>query len=375
MRDVLLGKGVLGRSPPALPTKRLVFQTLNFYLDKTIHYRRNLWRGVNGSFALIRYLSALNIPLHFDDDYYLWNVAEKALKVSNTLGFTSLYGPGRVHRPGIFYGPGVNEIIMVTTSVVAPEKARADWQNLEPLTVITHPYNDFTLPYLAGTGEGLRTTPILIAEEEEAPPTVVIHLDASLLAFQYKCWWEANVRDVVTDSVPGMNLFFHGWPLANLLRSHIDQTVANRAFARFLGQPIQEQVDPNPYYVNYQVAYVDRMLSELSQYLHTGRLSFDDVLTAIPMPSGLDYHARLRIPGLAYVTQVEWAIFMSQIRMLHFLLAYNQKEESKRNLTYVNYIRHWVIRMMNGRLFSQGLRGEDLDDAIELVRSRLMAYL
>ena len=164
-------------------------------------------------------------------------------------------------------------------------------------------------------------------------------------------------------------------PLANLLRSHLDVTLANRLMAQALGQPIDEQTDPNPFYVNFHPGLVDPMLAEARSFMARTNLSFDDWLSAIPCIYAEDFHQWLRLPDLAFTTQMEWAVFLARLPVLTFLVQYNAQLGSGYNKSYLNQIGHWVRRMLNGRLFGHGLRGEALEATVERVQQTIVPYL
>ncbi len=85
--------------------------------------------------------------------------------------------------------------------------------------------------------------------------------------------------------------------------------------------PVQDK-DPNPFYLNFRCDLVDRVIIETLQYMRSTRLTFDDWVSALPVVSASDYHEVLKLPELAFTSQVEWAIFISRMHVLGFLLAF-----------------------------------------------------
>jgi hypothetical protein len=363
MFDILKGPDRFSRSLPALPHKRQAVETLRFDLNKVISYRRGLGRKVDSNHLLVRLLGSLNVSLTLKDEPYVWGVMDNALALASSLRLTSAWGPGKVHTPGVFYGPGVEEVIVACIDPFDVTSARNQWEQLSPIRVMCHPYNDFTLPYLDGTGEGLT-----------GGGRAVLVINVAMLAFQHRCWWEHMVRGN-PDSPPSVNQFLAAYPLANLLNSHLDITLANRLMAQALDRPIVEQVDPNPFYVGYRHANIDSMLREALEYMRKRTLSFDDWISAIPQASVEDLHTWLALPDLAFTTQVEWAFFMARLPILGFLLAFNAQQDSTFNLQYVNQITHWVRRMRNGRLYNQGLRGDMAEQVLDDITQTIDPYL
>lgn len=363
MYDILKGPSRWQRFTPALPHARQAKESLRHAVDKTIAYRRREARRLPSQHPLTRLLDSLNVPLRLSDESYVEQVGQVAFKVTNPLKMTSAWGPGKVFEPGWCYGPGFQEVVIATVDSFNIPLARANWEELEPIRVLTHPIADFTLPHLDGHGEGI-----------DGGGLVVLTVNVPMLAFQHRCWWERYVKDN-PDSPPGMDLFFQAYPLANLLRGHLDLTLANRFEAYCFDQDFVLQDDPNPFYVNFQVKQVDAMFNDAKAYMQRTNLTFDDWLSVFPMVYVEDYHDRLALPDLAFITQVEWAIFLARLPVLQFLVQWNAQLDSRYNRSYLNQITHWVRRMKNGRLFGHGLRGETASVVLDRIDQTIVPYL
>lgn len=364
MQDIFLGKGPLIKTIPNPPYKRQAIDQLRFVTDKVIGYQQSLWKGVGGDHPLIGLILSFAYPLASNDDDFLWNASVNAFRISNAFHMTSLWGAGKVFHPGIFYGPDAHEVIMITTDDFDPKAARAHWRRLEPIQVVSHAINDFTLPMLDGSGHAVTQ-----------PGLVVIRLNYPMLLFQYKLWWETFVRDAPTDSKPGINLFIQDYPLANMLLSHMDVTMVNRFEAEVLKAPLVTQKDDNPFYLNFSPERVSKYFQGLAPSFESRRLSFDDWVTLLPTLTGRDYHHYFTFPDLPFVTQVEWALFLARLPTLSFLLQYNKAIGSEANKSYINQIKHWLLRMRNGRLFGHGLRGGELRRTLDRIDLVLAPYL
>lgn len=363
MRDILHGVNPLSRSVPALPHARQAMDRLRFQLERVIRFRRDMGRRIESQHLLMRLLGSLNVDMSLSDSDYLWAVSDQYPRILSQLKITSPYGPGGVHGPGPLYGDEVHEIWMYTDDPFDAAKARRDWESLIPIRILSHPYNALTLPYLDGSGEGVRGKGI-----------ACIVVNGPMLAFQHKVWWETVVRGN-PDSPPGLNQFFGAYPLANALGSHLDQTLANRLMAIALDEPIERQDDPNPFLVNFQTDVVDRTLNEALVFLRQKALSYDDTLSAFPQATVSDYHDWLKLPFDFFSTQTEWAAFVARLPLMHFLLAFDSDKGSRYNQGYRNAIAHWVRRMRSGRLAGHGLRGAGLRAVESAIDEQLAPFL
>lgn len=363
MIDILKGEGIYQRALPSPPSKRYAVEQLRFELEKVIKYRRGLPRKVGGQYLLLRLLQSLDTSITLGDQQYVWAIEDVALRIANSFRMTSLYGHGQP-LSGICYGDDVKEVWLAVTDSFDLSEARKQWEELMPIRVMSHPYNDFTLPYLDGTGEGLK-----------GGGWAVLEVNVPMLAFQYKCWWETYVKNA-PDSPPGLNLFFNRYPLANLLRSHLDITLLNRTMTMDMEGEIETQTDPNPFYVNFQQAgQSDRMILQALTFMQRTNFSFDDWLDCIPQACAPNVHEWLALPDMPFTTQVEWAYFVARLNVMGWLLAHNAKLDSAYNNLYVVNIRHWVQRMRNGRFFHQGLRGTDFDAIEAIINQTIDPYI
>jgi hypothetical protein len=365
MYDILKGQDVFQRALPSPPTRRWAVEQLRHELDKVIQYRRGNARRVDSDHLLVRLIESLDISVLLSDQDYVWGVSDNALRVANALKMTSMWGHGGPFSPGVFYSTFTTEVVIAVIDDFDVKEARKHWEDLMPIRVMTHPFNDLNLPYLDGYGDGLETI--------EGWAVTVVNIP--MLAFQHKCWWETYCKNN-PDSPPPISLFFGRYPLTNMLASHLDITLLNRTMAMDLEQPLQELKNANPFYVNFQQAgQTDRMIDYALTFMQRSNLSFDDWLDAVPQASVNNVHEWLALPDLRFVTQVEWAIFLARLPVMGWLLAHNAKLDSRYNNQYVINIRHWVQRMKSGRFFHQGLRGEQLAEVTRIIDQTIVPYI
>lgn len=364
MIDILKGPDRAQRGLPSPPTRRGATEQLKYDLNKVIDYRRDLVRRVESDHFLIRFLESLNINMDQTDQEYVWEVSDNALRVANAFNMTSMWGHGRPFSPGVFFGPEVNEVLIASIDDFDVKEASANWVDLRPIRPITHPYNDLSLPTLDGQGEGV----------EGIRGWAVLTINVPMLALQYKRWVETFVKGV--QDPPPNNLFLGRYPLANLLYGHLDLCLYNRLMALDMEDETQTLRNTNPFYLNFQQAgQTDRMIQYAVDFMQRGSYSFDDWLDCVPQVTATNVHEWLALPDLTFTSQVEWAIFLSRLPTMGWLLRHNAKVQSTRNNDYIVAIRHWVQRMRNGRFFHQGLQGALLRDVEGIVDNTIMPYI
>lgn len=349
------------RGLPVLPREGQAIGYLSTMLNKTIDYRRRASRALPGDHLLIRFLGALLPDLSLSDADFLWAVEDSVMGVASTTGLTGTWCVGRTHQ-GVLYRE-CDEAILISFDPIDTEALKDRWEELLPIRILSHPYADYSLPWLDGTGEGVR-----------GAGRATIAIQANLLAYQYKRFWETQVRDN-PDSPPGMNLFFMRYPLANATACHMDLVLANRLMAMALGQSIRPQEDKNPFYLNFSPEVADSTLEQAIQFMVKRSMSFDAWLSAIPQLSVSDYHDYVMFSNRYFTRQSEWLVLYTQLQAFSFLLAWNARMDSHHNRTYLNELNHWLRRVAQGRLLEPALRGRVLVSTMDALRSQWLPYL
>lgn len=349
------------RGLPVLPREGQAVGYLTTMLAKTIDYRRKASRPLPGDHLLMRFLGALLPSLNQTDDAFVGAVEDNVMGVTSTLGFTGTWCTGRTHQNVLYHE--CDEAVLVTFDPIDTEALKDRWEEIQPIRILCHPYADYSLPWLDGSGEGA---------QGGGRATIWIH--ASLLAYQYKRFWEEQVKDN-PDSTPGMNLFFMRYPLANATACHMDLVLANRLMAMALGQSIRPQEDKNPFYLNFSPDTVDSVLEQAIRFMLKRSMGFDEWLSVIPQLSVNDYHDYVMFSNRYFTRQAEWLVLYTQLSTFSFCLGWNAQLDSQYNRAILNELNHWLRRIAQGRLLEPALRGRVLVNTTDALRSQWLPYL
>lgn len=360
MRNLLQGPQT-ERGIPVVPREGQAIGYLSTMLSKIVAYRRDASRALPGDHLLMRFLGALVPDKGLDDEAFQQAVMENVMGVASTLGLTGTWTTGTTHQ-GVLYRE-CDEAILIRVDAIDPVALHDQWEDLQPIRILAHPYADYSVPWLDGSGEGVK-----------GAGRATIEIQANLLAYQYKRFWEEMVKDN-PDSPPGMNLFFMRYPLANAAPCHLDLVLANRTMALALGQSITPQADKNPFYVNFSPAVADNALEQAIRFMVKRTMSFDDWLSAIPQLSVPDYHAYVMFSNRFFTRQAEWLVLYTQFQAFSFCLAWNARMDSHHNLVYFNELNHWLRRIGQGGLLEPALRGRVMAGIMADLRSQWLPYL
>lgn len=322
---------------------RLIKDGLNENLDKALDYYHRASQAVGSSHLLVRLITALGVPYTQDISRYYANVRESCLSTTKIIGLTSSINKGSLFR-GVFYGPGSREAIIAHDDGFDPEMAHQNWRQLEPIQVIRHPRTDLGLVPPAGKNIGI--------EEGVA----VILINVPMLAIQYRAWKLNEARNEAVHGIQphAMPVFLHMYPLANMLRSHIDIAIFNRYRAFFYGSPIGVCQKDTPFFIMDYERRLNSYIETNLKMMASDQLSFIEVMRNIRLPSSDDIYERMMLPDVAPTRQVIWAFTLGSMDLLEFLFRFSESNHSSKNgaeitrvwRRYREYRNEGIIRSM-----------------------------
>ncbi|QVD49127.1 hypothetical protein LUCX_57 [Xanthomonas phage vB_XciM_LucasX] len=343
------------------PEFRRIRDGLRASVDRVKHYRRLNPRGMPGGHVLIRLLSNLPVSTKLTPEVYNDKVADTALLFTQSFKFTSALSKGQVWRPGPFLGKNVSEVILANTDSWDVAAGIKNWQELAPIRYLSHPMCTLKLP---------------VADAQFAssePGVAVITINVPMLATQYLLWRRAN--NEVDESPRTIAQFLQAYPLPNMLDSQVDIAILNRLMGLYFGmQPVAEPFR-HPFYLTDWSAEVDHVLEKFLAQVEPKRWDFDTLVSHIPTVCAENLHHVLKLPEMAFNTQLQWAIMLSRITLLTFLVQWNRTTENARNQMYLNYIKRWLRYMDGNTSLRSALPADMYDDLMVLLDYGVIPYL
>lgn len=306
------------------------------------YYRQNAL-VVRSSHLIVQLLQSLHVSPHLDIATYVSQVADQATRMAMAFKLTTPTVMGKLHD-GVFYGKGMREAIILTTTPFDQQRAAVAWNTLSPLRVVSHPFTHLGMWVPDGLSEG-----------DEVEGYAVIELNLPMLAVQYRQW--LALRSLTPEVITTATLlqFVHRFPLTNLIESHLDHSVLNRAAGLSQGARVSQVKVGNPFYVVDYQRHFDRVVYRLMKDLERRRLTFPVLLEQLPSVSQSSAYDTVRLPMLAKTRQVDWALTLSRLRTLAFLVQYNDRSQTDDNRQWLNRIRRGVQQLENDRLFTNTL--------------------
>lgn len=322
---------------------RLIKDGLTLNLDKALDYYHRASQAVGSSHLLVRLITALGVPYSQDINRYYANIRESCLSTTKILGLTSTINKGSLFR-GVFYGPGSREAIIAHEESFDPDWANQNWRDLQPIQVIRHARTDLGLIPPNGKNVGIEDG------------VAVILINVPMLAIQYRAFRinEARNEAVLGVQPRALPVFLQMYPLANMLRSHIDIAIFNRYRAFFYGSPIGVCQKDVPFFVSDYERRLNSYIETNLKQMASDQLSFIEVMRNIRLLSSEDIYERTMLPDVAPTRQIVWALTLGCMDLLEFLFRFSESNHSSRNTAeitrvwkrYREYRNDGIIRSM-----------------------------
>ncbi len=352
-----------------LPEFRRIREGLRASIRKVVDYRQTNTQAANGSHLLVRLLQNVNISLDLSVEIYIDKVTDISYQLGTALHLTSPLTAGRVQREGVFYRrtgstePGVQEIIIVDTSSFDITDFVMEWRSYAPIRVLSHPFTELNLQVPDGR------------KSFEGGGLAVISVNLPMLAAQYQRW-RIERQDIESrDSPRTIGQFLMEVPLPNMLESHVDVVLMNRMISLYFDLPLPPHRNAHPFNLPDFTAATDDVLIKYLGVCASRRYDFTGILTHFPTVSAANFLEVIRLPVLAYTRQIQWAIVVSRLTLVCFLVRSNRQWANERNRSYLAYLRRYLQQMEYNRTLRTHLDNDSYHNAMVMIEDGILPYL
>lgn len=311
-------------------------------LGKLARYFRESSEWILNTHPLVKLLKSDNTPLYDNADNTLEAARSRWLGDAELFGISTPYRRATHVPNNIAYPNNVHEYLVLDDSIPLGNEIKLQWQRLEPIRVLDHPYADLNLgiPNSRFIGDPVNGNRAYIC------------INIPVLILQYRLWqkYEAERNSIPADSP---QIFLSRYPLFNIVNSHMDIVLRNRFIQHY------NQVDPAPFKrlrvggvaVNDTSHYVDRSLLAAVNIISSGNYTFDAINQQIPQLSYANVAQTLILPEMSYTRSVRWVYDASRLNWLAFLVEYNIAHGTDKNREDVDTMRRRIKAMKNDREF------------------------
>lgn len=309
-------------------------------LSSFTNYYRDNPTSVKSNHILVKLLQNITVSQSLDVNNYYNAVDAMADNLSMAMGFTSSIFKGKIFN-NIFYGNNSNEVIIAIDQPFSAEYADKNWKTVSAVRVLRHDRTNLAMNPLRG-------------EDKYKSEIAIITINIPLLAIQYRAFRnvENNKQD---DNTKSAMQFIAMYVLPNMMASHLDHAIVNRFKNLVLGAPNDSFRSTTPFYQTDFTPRVDKVLEELVSKFSSTKSRFEVILKSIQTVSKDDAFELMKIPGIIFTRQVNWALVVSRLRMLETLFTLDDRAGTNENQNNMNRIIRQAIYYRSDKSISYGL--------------------
>lgn len=263
--------------------------------------------AVRNNHILVRLLGAarLNYEATIERFYERIDVMTPALAQSFSL--TCTVAEGSAHD-GVFYGKGTKEVLIASTEMFDVHEAASHWKTQSPVRTIYHDKSDLEmhipngLPYSSELG------------------VAVVCINVPMLFVMYRGFMLEQLEALRRgQQAKTASQFVHSYVLPNMIASHLDFALFNRAMLLATGQK-PPSATARKHAITSGMAnwtpQTDKALTEIVGHLQRSNLSMHDMLCALPAVTSVNCAQTMQLPGMASVYQYAWAELLARARVV-----------------------------------------------------------
>lgn len=329
-------------------------------LATVIKYYRNTSMAVPANHFLVKLLQSIAVSQSLPLDRYYANVDAVAMNLSMALKMTSSIYGGKIFS-GTFYGPGSDEVIIANDDPFDPRVIDRDWKNASPVKVLMHPKTDLALNIPNGDSNGTEKG------------LSVFTVNIPMLAVMYRAFRNSEIAFVqnAEESQRSLMQFIHMYVLPNMLFSHLDIALFNRVHHLQRGLGMSTSRRNHPFYLTDWTLRVDRVQTDILDFLDKGQYNFGTMLRYIPAAVEDNMEEVMLLPNLAPTRQVMWALTAARLPVLDFLFLQNSRGNAYPNRAEINKVLRDVLWYGRDQMLRQYLPIDiyyDVSDQVEEIR-------
>lgn len=272
-------------------------------------YYKNRPFAVKSQHILARLLNSFPISYNLSLERFYSLVDTYGLRISVGYKMTSSIFNGKIFND-IFYGEGIDEILVATDESFNPYRVTDDWINVSAVRVLAHPNSDLRLLLPNGKNFGTETG------------LAVISINIPMLAVQYKAFLEYQNKRLIEENMSTHTTaqFIHMYVLPNMLKSHLDVALFNRAYNLVVGAPMGDTTKKHAFYLTDYTGVVDDVYEEIVDYFKRVEKPYNIMLKSFFTITEESFETLMLLPDNAPTRQVMWSNLLARLRAMEFLL-------------------------------------------------------
>lgn len=339
-----------GRTPPVIPLYDYVTQTMNREMQRVkAYYRENIYTLEN-THRLVRLLIDLQTYMHCSPEVLVRTIRTETPRLCRAYGINSPVVMSGIDSLGELYKRNCAEVFISVEYDFDVKKCFNHFRQLQPVKVLSHDFTDI--------GFGLANGQY----DSEEVGTVVLSIDLALLALQFKAWWDTERYVKETDTYLPTHLFAHRYVIVNMLGTQTDISIFNRLLSLSKNTPIPTARGHHSFMIADSTSRLDSCHVKLLERFKNTPMDYMQRLNAVPSLQYGSYYRSMNHPDLAPTRYVRWALVLSRLNSVEFLLEMDKVSKSQHmNLYERDTVARELRVMINERSLSAYLPSPTID--------------
>lgn len=323
-----------GRTPPILPMYDYIIKTMNREMDRVKNYYRENIYVLENSHRLIRLLIDLQTYMTLSPESLVRTIRNETPRLCRAYDINSPIVHSGIQTIGEIYKRNCAEVFISVEYDFDVKKCIDNFQQLQPIHVLTHDFTDLGM----GLANGKYNS--------EEFGTSVFSIDLALLALQFKVWWEKERYVKETDTYLPTHYFAHKYPIVNMLGTHTDVCIFNRMVSLARGITPPNGRNHHSFLVADISDKIDGTHEKLLERFKSTPMDYLQRLNAIPSLQYGSYYRSVNHPELAPTRNVRWAMVLSRLNAVEFLLTMDEASNSEHMNLYERTVIATELRIM-----------------------------
>lgn len=285
-----------------------VVRTLKHNTEKIVDYYQQYPQVIPSSHLLVKLIYAMNVSKSVPLDRFFYYCNARAYNVAQHMGLTSAISRGKVFD-GVFYGPGSYEVLIANDEYFDIDESYTNWKAFRPIRVLQHAKSDVNMNIPDGR----------YSSSEQG--TVVLTVNIPMLMVQYYHFTkEQDIMEKAGAPRKTVMQFVYSYALTNMVYSHLDYAIFNRLCKLSRNEPVGQAFLRHSFSIA-QSNDIDSSLQVAVKFLKTNSTmrTYQKFLN-IPCVHADNFTDILELPKTAPTMQVYWALILSKVKALSFLL-------------------------------------------------------
>ncbi len=308
-------------------------------LDKIILHYRNAVIPVKAQHLLCRMIITGSGPINYDLYRFMDVIYTRSPYIAKLFNLTSSLSYGKIFK-GVFYGEDSTELIIYDDHYFNISIAEANWRAIRAVRVLDHSISDSGLLLPDGV------------KHSTAVGLSSISINLPLLLLQFRCFQLEQINKSGSLSVEH---FVHMYVLPNMLYSHCDIMILNKLISLYRQELNTEAISKHPFVTTDYSDKLDRVLDEVLFKLTNAKFNYSTYLSNIPAIRTESAYESFQMPDVAKTKQVWWALIISRVKIINFLLNIGGNNGIAYNRSLINRLKLDIKHLSKERVYSSVL--------------------